>query len=429
MELKNKKILVLGKGKTGSSTAAFLEQRQAIVRIADERDDGPFIKINPGDYDLIVQSPGISRQHPFLVRCDEEGVAVTNEIELAYLHTDKPIIGVTGTNGKTTIVNLLQHIMESCGRRSALVGNVGKPFIDQVLEPVDCFVLELSSYQLETVERFRPKVAIISNLTPDHLERHKTMEHYLAIKAGIYRNMDATDTVILNYDDEWLRSLAPAKANVLYFSRRQKVPGIYEEDGRIILSVGGETEKVLMEASELKILGGHNVENAMAALLASLLLGLEEACVLEGARSFAGVEHRLEFIREKDGVAYYNDSKSTNPEAAIIAVKAFGDRRVQLILGGSEKQVSYLELAECIAGHNVLPVLQGETAAEIREALEQAGCRKHLMAKDLKEALDLAVEAAEPGSVVLLSPACASFDQFENFEHRGVVFKEYVREI
>lgn len=427
MELKDKKILVLGKGRTGTSTAAFLERMEAKPILADEREDGPFTDLNPRDYDLVVQSPGISRQHPFLERCDEEGIPVTNEIELASLSAESPIIGVTGTNGKTTIVNLLQHILTGCGRNSALVGNVGTPFADLAGRGYDTYVLELSSYQLEAVDTFRPKIAIVSNLTPDHLERHKTMERYLAIKTRIYRNMGPEGTVILNADDEWLRSLAPKGPRVLWFSRKRKVEGIYESRGRILLNLGKERD--LMASSELTILGGHNVENAMAVILAALVLGERETCILEGARNFPGVEHRLEFIREIGGVGYYNDSKSTNPDASITAIRAFSGRRTLLILGGSAKEVHYRELAETICNHDVLPVLQGATGDEILGILEEAGCREYLQGKDLKEALDLARQEARSGDVILLSPACASFDQFKNFEHRGETFKRYVWEI
>lgn len=426
MNLYNKKILILGKGKTGISTAEFLKSQNSITTIVDEAEDGPFINIDPNNFDMIIHSPGISRQHPFLIKCDDLGIKVTNEIELAYNYVSKPIIGVTGTNGKTTIVNLIDYILKGCNKKSSLVGNVGNPFINAVYDDIDVFVLELSSYQLETISSFKPHIAIISNLTPDHLERHKSMENYLSIKTNIYRNMGNNDFLILNYDDQNLKKLETCIMNTYFFSLEEKVQGIYLENESIILNINKPIE--LMKVSDLKIIGKHNIENTMAAILAVYLYGCAIECIVEGAKNFKGVEHRLEFVNEINGVSYYNDSKATNPEASIIAIKSFADKNLFVIIGGSEKEVSYYELCKIIVYYNVYAILQGGTRHEIGKILDELKYSRYVKLENLKEAVDFAKNNVKNGDVVLLSPACASFDQFVNFEHRGEVFKDYVNQ-
>lgn len=426
MELLNKKILILGKGKTGLSTAEFLKSQNAYVEIVDEVQDGPFININPKDFDIIIHSPGISRQHPFLLKCDDLGISVTNEIELAYNFVTKTIIGVTGTNGKTTIVNLIDYILKNCNIKSSLVGNVGNPFIKAVKDDIEVFVLELSSYQLETISSFKPHIAIISNLTPDHLERHKTMENYLRIKTNIYKNIDQDDFLILNYDDQYLKNLETNKSNTYYFSLVEKVKGIYLDNENIILNVNNPIE--LMNVNSLKIIGEHNIENAMAGILAAFLYGCPIECIIDGAQNFKGVEHRLEFVKIINGVSYYNDSKATNPEASIIGIKSFADKNLFVIIGGSEKEVSYDDLCRTIVEYNVFAILQGRTRDEIGKILDELEYTRYVKLENLKEAVDFAKKNVKNGDVVLLSPACASFDQFSNFEHRGEVFKEYVNQ-
>lgn len=424
MNYKEMKILVLGKGKTGKSTYSFLLKKLANVKLVDEANDGPFININPTDYNLIVQSPGISRQHPFLLRCDQLGVQITNEIEIAYENMDKPIIGVTGTNGKTTIVYLIDYLLKTCKVRSSLVGNVGNPFIESVNENNDVFVVELSSYQLETINNFKPIIAIISNITPDHLERHKTMDNYLSIKTNIFKNMSKDNFLILNYDDEKLRKLYTRNIPTFYYSLNKKVKGIYLKDNRIVLNIDHEID--LFSIDELKIIGRHNIENAMAGILATYFFGCSIDCILQGVKNFKGVEHRLEFIREVKGVKYYNDSKATNPEAAIIGINAFKGENLYTILGGSQKEVSYKELGRTIVENNVFAILQGNTKDEIGKELEDLKYNRYIKFENLKDAVDYAKLFAKKGDIVLLSPACASFDQFVNFENRGEVFKKYV---
>lgn len=424
MNFSGKKILILGKGKTGTSTAEFLLKQKSVVVLVDEADDGPFINIDPKDFDMIIHSPGISRQHPFLLLCDSLGIKISNEIELAYNYVTKPIIGVTGTNGKTTIVNLIDYIFKRCNKKSSLVGNVGNPFITSVNDETEVYVLELSSYQLETINNFRPYIAIISNLTPDHLERHKTMENYLKIKTNIYKNMDQNNFLILNYDDENLKKLETRNIKTYFYSLNKKIQGIYFDNDKIFLNINRPVE--IMKASELKIFGRHNIENAMASILAAFLYGCSIECIVDGARNFKGVEHRLEFVNEINGVSYFNDSKATNPEASIIGIKALANKNLYAIIGGSEKEVSYLELCKTIVQYNVYAILQGNTRDEIGKILDELKYTRYVKLENLLKAVNFAKKSTKNGDVVLLSPACASFDQFDNFEHRGVIFKEYV---
>lgn len=434
MDMKDKKVLVLGTGKTGKSAASFLKEKGAVVSLADEKAGkgipgfsvayGSFDDLRPEDYDFIVQSPGISRQHSFLSACDEKGIPVYGEIELASHFIEAPIVAITGTNGKTTTTCALGHLLTVCEKANSVVGNVGTPVISVADRALDAVVLEASSYQLETVVTFKPHIGIITNLTPDHLERHKTMENYLAIKGKLGENMEGSDYLILNHEDPYVASLnGVGKGKVLYFSSTREVEGIYLSGEDIYLNVDGK--KKVFSLRDMKVIGTHNVENMMASFLAAYLLGCDEACLLEGVRSFKGVPHRLEFIRELDGIHYYNDSKSTNPEATLTALKAFSDKKVYVILGGSPKEVSYEILREPFKSSRYVPVLQGATRREIAEVLEG----EIYEVETLKEALLLSKELAGAGDVILLSPSCASFDQFENFEVRGDTFKEYVNEL
>lgn len=434
MNVEGQKVLILGTGKTGKSVASFLKKKGAVVILADEKEGadagdfpviyGPFTLLTPTDYDLIIQSPGISRQHPFLMECDRMEVPVYGEVELSYHFIEAPVVAITGTNGKTTTTCALGHLLTTCHRLNAVVGNVGTPVIEVADVSVDAVVLEASSYQLETVVDFRPHIGIVTNLTPDHLERHKTMENYLRIKGKIGENMGEDDYLILNREDDYVASLNNVgKGRVLYFSSEREVEGIYLEGDDIYLNVNGK-EKVF-SLGDMKVIGRHNVENMMASFLAAYLLGCDKECLLEGVKSFAGVPHRLEFIRDLEGVSYYNDSKSTNPEATVTALNAFPDKNVYVILGGSPKEVSYEILREPFKKENYIPILQGATKDEIGEVLEG----KKYEVDTLKEALLLARSLAKSGEVILLSPSCASFDQFKNFEVRGDAFKEYVNEL
>ena len=441
IDFKGKKVLVLGAGKTGKSAALFCKNKGAIVALADEQSIGEihediqkvvcvFSNLNPKDYDLIIQSPGISRQHPFLLDADRAGILVIGEIQLASFFAKQPIIAITGTNGKTTITYSLGHLFKICKKTTELVGNVGFPFVDVVENDVEQFVLEVSSYQLEIISDFKPHIAIMSNLTPDHLERHKTMDNYFAIKKHIYINMDNNDFLIVNGDDSYMSTIKnQSHAFTVYeFSTKAKVQGIYLEGETIYLNVDGKPRAVFSR-DDLKIIGNHNVENIMAAYLAAYLSGCDSSCLKEGIKTFEGVPHRLEYITTINGIRYYNDSKSTNPEATITALQAFSGEQVYIILGGSSKEVSYESLGTSVKLSNAIPIVQGATKVEIKEALIKANVKNILEADTVKDALLLATKLGKEGDVVLLSPACASFDQYANFEKRGDRFKEYVYDL
>ena len=441
IKFKEKKILVLGAGKTGKSAALFCKSKGAIVTLADERSideiDGNIEKKNGffshlvcTDFDLIIQSPGISRQHPFLLEADCKGIAIIGEIQLASFFAKKPIIAITGTNGKTTTTYGLGHLFNTCKKSVELVGNVGFPFIDVVENNVENFVVEVSSYQLEAISDFKPHIAIITNLTPDHLERHMTMENYFNIKKHIYMNMKSNDCLIINGDDDYISTIKKENHDfTLYeFSTNKKVKGIYLNGDIVYLNINNNPIKVFLR-NDLRIIGKHNIENIMAAYLAAYLSGCNMNCLGEGVRTFKGVPHRLEYITTLNGIKYYNDSKSTNPESTIIALKAFDGERLYIILGGSFKEVSYESLGKYLKNSNIIPIVQGETKEEIKEALYKANIKNILEANSIKEALLLATKLAQAGDIILLSPACASFDQHANFEKRGDLFKEYVNEL
>lgn len=439
IDFKGKHILILGAGKTGRSAALFCKNKGAIVTLSDEQPIvdfqstdiqtviGAFECLSSSDYDLIVQSPGISRQHPFFIEADRNGVEVIGEIQLASFFASKPIIAITGTNGKTTVTYALGHLFETCEKQVALGGNVGFPFVDVVEDEVDGFVLEVSSYQLETISTFKPHIGILTNLTPDHLERHKTMDKYFSIKKNIYQNMTEDDYLIINGDDPHMRTIKDEKHpfTIYEFSLTKNVLGIYLEGETVYLNIDGNPQ-ALFNKNQIKIIGNHNIENIMAAYLGAYLSQCSSSCLEKGVSTFEGVPHRLEYIKTIEGIRYYNDSKSTNPEATIKALYAFENKRLYIILGGSPKEVSYDALGEAVKLTGAIPIVQGETKHEIKSALVKAGVDTVLEANTVKEALMLGNRLGKDGDIVLLSPACASFDQFANFEKRGDQFKEYV---
>lgn len=438
IKLKGKKILVLGAGKTGKSAALFCKNKGAIVTLADEQAIGEineyvekkigfFNHLACNDFELIIQSPGISRQHPFLLKADDEGITIIGEIQLASFFTKKPIIAITGTNGKTTVTYGLGHLFNTCNKSTELVGNVGFPFVDVVENNVENFVAEVSSYQLESVSDFKPHIAIITNLTPEHLERHRTMENYLNIKKHIYKNMNSNDYLIVNGDDKYISAIKKENYDfTLYeFSVNKKVNGIYLNDDTIYLNIDDNPKPVFLR-NNLNIIGKHNIENIMAAYLAAYLSGCNTSCLNEGIKTFKGVPHRLEYVAKLNGIKYYNDSKATNPEATIAALKAFTGKNLYVILGGSYKNVSYELIGKYLKNSNIIPIVQGETKEEIKAALNKTNVKNILESNSIKEALRLVTKLAQAGDIVLLSPACASFDQYENFEKRGDQFKEYV---
>lgn len=447
MDMKNKKVLVFGSGISGIGAGKLLEQVGASVVLYDGKEtlDKEVLKAQLGDdtkaeiilgelseevmetLDLVVMSPGVPTDLPVVLKMRDMGIPIWGEVELAYTYGKGDVLAITGTNGKTTTTALLGEIMKNYKESVFVVGNIGNPYTAAALEMREdsVAVAEMSSFQLETIHEFRPKVSAILNITPDHLNRHHTMEAYIKAKEDIAKNQTKEDTCVLNYEDEVTRKIGEnVKANVLYFSSQRKLDrGIYLDDGNIILR---QDEEILVcNVNELKLLGTHNYENVMAAVAMAAAYGTPMEVICRTIKEFAGVEHRIEFVREKDGVAYYNDSKGTNPDAAIKGIQAM-NRPTVLIGGGYDKDSEYEEWIQAFDGKVKLLVLVGATKEKIAEAAERVGFVSYVMADSFEEAVEKCIEAAEPGDAVLLSPACASWGMFKNYEERGDKFKELV---
>jgi len=447
IELRNKRVLVVGLARTGMATALFCAARGARVTATDTRTESELeaavaelrkagVDLQLAGHrqeliqgaDLIIPSPGVPADAPLLQSARSKGVTIWSEIELASRFLKGRLIGITGSNGKTTTTSLIEHTLKKAGFSTILAGNIGTPLISCVEKTSDktITVAELSSFQLELVEKFRPNISLFLNLTPDHLDRHHTLESYGAAKARIFENQTEADSAVLNADDPGTTPYAPAKPQLFWFSRKQRVAqGAFVRESDILFRSEGTEEKVL-QLADIPLAGSHNVENVLAAVVATRLAGAEPAAVAKGVRSFAGVEHRLEFVAEIGGVRFYNDSKATNVDATLKALDAFPGR-ILIILGGKDKGSDYTVLQARLREKAILAVLLGAAAGKIEKqiagsvAIEQAGT--------IERAVETAANAARPGDVVLLAPACASFDQFQNYEHRGRVFKELVHQL
>jgi UDP-N-acetylmuramoylalanine--D-glutamate ligase len=447
IELRNKRILVVGLARTGVATALFCAARGARITATDTRTEKEFgdtvaalqragVTLELGghrqelilDEDLIIPSPGVPGDAPLLKFARSKGVTTWSEIELAYRFLKGRLIGITGSNGKTTTTSLIEHILRSAGLPTILAGNIGTPLISCVEKSNDktITVAELSSFQLELIEKFRPSISVFLNLTPDHLDRHHTLEGYGAAKARIFENQTESDSAVLNADDPGTTPYAPTKPQLYWFSRKQRVAqGAFVKESEILFRREGADE-VILKLADIPLAGAHNVENVLAAVAAARLSGVEPAAIAKGVRSFAGVEHRLEFVAEIGGVRFYNDSKATNVDATLKALDAFPGR-ILIILGGKDKGSDYTVLQAPLREKAILALLIGAAAGKIEKqiagsvAIEQAGT--------LERAVETAAHAARAGDVVLLAPACASFDQFQNYEHRGSVFKELVHQL
>jgi UDP-N-acetylmuramoylalanine--D-glutamate ligase len=447
IELRNKRVLVVGLARTGMATALFCAARGACVTATDTRTeselDAAVAELRKAGVglelaghrqeliqgaDLIIPSPGVPADAPLLQSARSKGVTIWSEIELASRFLKGRLIGITGSNGKTTTTSLIEHILKKAGFSTILAGNIGTPLISYVEKTSDktITIAELSSFQLELVEKFRPNISLFLNLTPDHLDRHHTLESYGAAKARIFENQTEADSAVLNADDPGTTPYAPAKPQLFWFSRKQRVAqGAFVRENDILFRFEGMEEKVL-KLADIPLAGSHNVENVLAAVAAARLAGAEPAAVAKGVRSFAGVEHRLEFVAEIGGVRFYNDSKATNVDATLKALDAFSGR-ILIILGGKDKGSDYTLLQARLREKAILALLIGAAASKIEKqiagsvAIEQAGT--------IERAVETAANAARPGDVVLLAPACASFDQFQNYEHRGRVFKELVHQL
>lgn len=451
MELQGKKVLVFGSGKSGIGASDLLAKVGAFPVIYDgnaETDKDAVVHKTDVTYpvtvyagelpkevqdslDLVVLSPGVPTDLPLVKSFYEQGLPVWGEVELAYRVGDGEVLAITGTNGKTTTTALLGKIMQDARESVFVVGNIGTPYTSKALEmkPNSITVAEISSFQLETIDEFAPKVSAILNITEDHLNRHHTMEEYIRVKELITENQGTEDVCVLNYEDEVLREFGKhLTPRVVYFSSGRKLDeGIYLDGNKIILK-DGEKEIEVVKTEDLKLLGKHNFENVMAAVAMAYYDGVSLDSIRKSICEFTAVAHRIEYVTEKKGVVYYNDSKGTNPDAAIKGIQAM-NRPTLLIGGGYDKQSGYDEWIEAFDGKVRYLVLIGQTKEKIKEAAEKHGFHDIILCEDLKEAVKVCEEKAQPGDAVLLSPACASWGQFDNYEQRGDMFKEYVRNL
>jgi UDP-N-acetylmuramoylalanine--D-glutamate ligase len=440
MTFEGKRVLVVGLGESGRAAARFLTTRGAIVTATDNQPEEKLgvtaselrnlgVKLHLGGHtgdlflaqDAIVPSPGVPWDLPPIEAARRSGVEVLGELEVAAPLLHGHVIGVTGTNGKTTTTSLIGHILRSAGWKVQVAGNIGTPVLSLVDESAEdtWHVLELSSFQLEAMSHFRCEIALVLNITPDHLDRHKTLAGYTEAKARIFQPQKPGDYAVLNADDPGCRGLASeVRSEICWFSRTRSL-----EQGACVNDEWILFNGTPVAPTKLPIRGAHNLENALAAVAASALAGVPPETIGPALASFQAVEHRLEFVRTVDGVDYYNDSKATNVDATVKAIEAF-DGGLWVILGGSDKGVDYFELREPLKQRARAAMLIGAAAEKIAAQLE--GWVEIQHAGTLDQAIEQARRKARPGDTVLLAPACASFDQFQNYGHRGRAFKELV---
>lgn len=451
MELQGKRILVFGAGKSGVGAADLLGASGAYPIIYDGKadlDKAAVLHKTKGDYpveiysgslpwevleslDLVVLSPGVPTDLPLIEEFRKRNLPIWGEVELAYRTGKGRVLAITGTNGKTTTTALLGKIMEDAWDSVFVVGNIGTPYTSKslLMKEDTVTVAEISSFQLETIDKFAPKVSGILNITEDHLNRHHTMEEYIRVKERIASNQGPKDYCVLNYEDPVLRKFGETiTPKAVYFSSAQRLDeGIYLDGDQIFLRMDGQ-EISVVKTGDLKLLGVHNYENVMAAVAMAYCAGVPMESIQKSVCAFQAVEHRIEFVAEKDGVAYYNDSKGTNPDAAIKGIQAM-NRPTLLIGGGYDKGSSYDEWIQSFEGKVRYLVLIGQTKEKIQDAAKRNGFHQTILCQDLREAIQVCQKKARPGDAVLLSPACASWGQFENYEQRGRAFKELVREL
>ena len=445
--MKEQRFLVVGAGRSGVSAAKMLIELKKDVTVFDSKADFdtaafckkvgaqvPFILGSAKSeeltgFDVCVVSPGVSLETDIMKAVAAAEIPVWSEIELAYRFDKGQVVAITGTNGKTTTTTLVYEIVKEWNRNTLLVGNIEIPYTGLALtSSEDGFtVAEISSFQLETMRTVKPRVSAVLNITPDHLDRHKTMENYSALKMSIAKNQDKNDYCVLNFEDEYLREHAKdLDCNVVFFSSRRTLEnGVYLENGEFIIARGGKKE-VLCGTDEVKLVGTHNFENIMAAVAMTYCLGVPTEIIRKVTKEFTAVEHRIEFVREVNGVKYYNDSKGTNTDAAIKAIDAMPSKTV-LIGGGYDKKSDYTDWVGRFPGKVRLLVLLGQTKESIAEACEKVGFSSYVFAESLQEAVKICAENAKSGDCVLLSPACASWGMFSCYQERGNIFKELVR--
>lgn len=459
MKLENKTVLIIGIARSGLGAADLCihhganvilcdskekeKIKEDVIQAAEEKPVTVLYHTVPDEellskVDVMVLSPGVPTDLPFVLLAREKGVEVIGEVELAYCFCKAPLIGITGTNGKTTTTALTGQIMQAAYPGTEIVGNIGIAFALRAEIPTenDYVVAELSSFQLETIQTFRPHISAILNITPDHLNRHHTMQAYMEAKQNIYRNQTEEDFCILNGEDpECVRMGKELKARahaprIIFFSRKDKPEGgIWTEDGYIVSGIFGKPVRIL-KIDDMQIFGAHNEENMLAAIACCLCAGVAPEVIREAAVRFAGVEHRIEYVGTVNDVPYYNDSKATNPDAAIKGLMAMRSK-VVLIGGGMDKEIPFDEWTDLMPGRVRKLLLIGETKQIIHDAAVRSGLPEEdiVFCETLEETVKKAYQFAQPGDCVLLSPACASWDMFESFEQRGDLFRSYVQDL
>lgn len=449
LDVKNKRVLVVGLGKSGLAAARFLKQRGAQVTVSDSRPGTVIaelpalleqgIALETGSHglltfrrqDLIVVSPGVPPTVPELQQVRAMGMRIIGELELGAQFLQGEIVAITGSNGKTTTTTLIGEILQASGRPTLVGGNIGKPVTEMVPEstPATWNVLEASSFQLESIESFRPNIALVLNITPDHLDRHGSFGAYAAAKMRITENQTQENFLVLNAEDTATQMVAAnTKAQIFWFSAKRQVKQGAFVHGESVFFRGreGVQPEPFLPIAEIPLAGAHNVENVLAAVCAARLAGVEGETIRTAVKAFRAVEHRLEFVRELEGVRYFNDSKATNVDATVKAVEAF-PRGIYLILGGKDKESNYITLAPLLRERVRAVITIGSAAEKIERQLD--GVAKIERADTLQRAVSWARREAKAGDTVLLAPACSSFDQFENYEHRGRTFKQLVNDL
>jgi UDP-N-acetylmuramoylalanine--D-glutamate ligase len=447
-QIKNKKVSIIGAARSGVSAAQLLKLRGASVFVSDTANPESLksqtavlqsekIEFESGghsariyDCDLMVISPGVPSNAPVILEAQKRGIKIVSELEIGSWFCSSPIVAITGSNGKTTTTTLIGRILGDAKKKHVVAGNIGTAFSSVVLElaETDVVVLEVSSFQLDHIESFQPKISIILNITADHMDRYDhSMELYAASKARIFSSQQSGDTLLFNYDDKWTNQvISKANCRKLGFSVNQKLAGGAFLDGRKMVTVIEGTRTEMIDADQIFIKGVHNLYNSMAAVLAGQLLGVEPVSIRSTLKTFEGVEHRLEFVRELGHVRYYNDSKATNVDSVWYALQAFKEPIV-LFLGGRDKGNDYSRLTDLVHKHVKAIIAIGESADKVEQAFRKITAVSK--AGSMDEAVSEARSLAQPGDIVLLSPACASFDWFRNFEHRGQVFKDLVNKL
>ncbi len=455
MEVANKKFMIIGGGRSGIATAVFLSRKNSSAVLTDTKTVEALIKEGYGiektlhlngietifgrqpsekeirTCDFLILSPGAPPDIYPCVIARENGIEILSEIEFANSFYKGSVVAITGTNGKTTTTTLTGELFKDAGYPTCVGGNIGDPYINyaESASRDSVMVLEISSFQLSLDKNLRPKIAVITNITPDHLDRHKTMDNYIAAKANIFANMRGDDTVILNYDDEIVRSLSDSvQCKFVYFTLTENEnAAAYLKGDDIIININGSKE-ILINRSQLHLIGKHNAANVMCASLSALLYGADIESVRKTLREFKPVEHRMEFVAVKNGVTYINDSKGTNPDASITAIEAV-EHPMILIMGGYDKHSSFDEMFAYIKKKVKHIVVLGQTKDKILLSAENCGYQNITVVKDYEQAVESCAQIAVEGDYVVLSPACASWDMFENYEVRGKIFKELVHKL